>query len=184
MDDFNAGLEANLDRLHPGKREFLANRCAAAHRRAPACSASAYRWWENSKPASTKQWRAILRNCRKTPRTLSCRAARAAFVIRDHGRHACATAVFHVNHIHPAGWISSCYYVAVPPAVKDENARQGWIKFGKLAAPVTLKQSVRRAIQPVAGRLILFPSYLWHGTIPFHVQVARTTIAFDVVPTS
>jgi hypothetical protein len=73
--------------------------------------------------------------------------------------------------------------VAVPPAVEDENARQGWIKFGEPSAPVALKQPVRRAIQPVAGRLILFPSYLWHGTIPFHDQAARTTIAFDAVPT-
>jgi len=30
--------------------------------------------------------------------------------------------------------------------------------------------------------LVLFPSYMWHGTIPFHDAQARTTIAFDVVP--
>ena len=32
------------------------------------------------------------------------------------------------------------------------------------------------------GRLVLFPSYMWHGTIPFHDAQPRTTIAFDVVP--
>jgi hypothetical protein len=47
---------------------------------------------------------------------------------------------------------------------------------------VTLKNPVRRAIQPVTGRLVLFPSYMWHGTVPFHDKSARTTIAFDVVP--
>lgn len=88
---------------------------------------------------------------------------------------------FHVNHLHPMGWISSCYYVAVPDAVKDESARQGWIKFGEPSLAVALKNPVRRAIQPPPGRLVLFPSYMWHGTIPFQDPRDRTTIAFDVV---
>jgi len=89
---------------------------------------------------------------------------------------------FHANHIHPDGWISSCYYVSVPQAVKDETTKQGWIKFGEPALDVVLKHPVRRTIQPVPGRLVLFPSYMWHGTVPFHDKSARTTIAFDVVP--
>jgi hypothetical protein len=60
--------------------------------------------------------------------------------------------------------------------------RQGWIKFGEPAFKVTLKDPIRRAIQPRPGRLVLFPSYMWHGTVPFRDAQARTTIAFDVVP--
>ncbi len=86
----------------------------------------------------------------------------------------------HVNHIHPQGWISSCYYVGVPEVVQDETARHGWIKFGEPGFEVGL--TPRRAIQPVPGRLVLFPSYMWHGTVPFHGAEARTTIAFDAVP--
>jgi tetratricopeptide (TPR) repeat protein len=89
---------------------------------------------------------------------------------------------FHINHIHPTGWISSCYYVGVPDAVKDETTRQGWLKFGELSFDVALKNPIRRAVQPVPGRLVLFPSYMWHGTIPFRDAQPRTTIAFDVVP--
>jgi tetratricopeptide (TPR) repeat protein len=89
---------------------------------------------------------------------------------------------FHTNHIHPEGWISSCYYVSLPPAVEDTQGRQGWIKFGEPALDVTLKDPIRRAIQPRPGRLVLFPSYMWHGTIPFRDAHPRTTIAFDVVP--
>jgi tetratricopeptide (TPR) repeat protein len=88
---------------------------------------------------------------------------------------------FHINHVHPGGWISSCYYVALPAAVKDENKKQGWIKFGQPNFDVGL--SMRHAIQPAIGRLVLFPSYMWHGTIPFHEKATRTTIAFDAVPT-
>jgi tetratricopeptide (TPR) repeat protein len=91
---------------------------------------------------------------------------------------------FHVNHLHPQGWISSCYYVTVPEVVKDQDARQGWIKFGEPALGLPLKDPVRRAVQPVPGRLVLFPSYMWHGTTPFHAPTLRTTIAFDAVPGS
>jgi hypothetical protein len=36
-------------------------------------------------------------------------------------------------------------------------------------------------VQPRAGRLVLFPSYMWHGTSPIHGPVPRTTIAFDAL---
>jgi hypothetical protein len=89
---------------------------------------------------------------------------------------------FHANHVHPQGWISSCYYVAVPDAVLDPSAKQGWIKFGEPSFKIAIRDMVRRTVQPVPGRLILFPSYMWHGTIPFHAAAARTTIAFDAIP--
>jgi tetratricopeptide (TPR) repeat protein len=89
---------------------------------------------------------------------------------------------FHINHLHPEGWISSCYYVAVPEETKNADTRNGWIKFGEPALEVPLKNPVRRAVQPVPGRLVLFPSYMWHGTVPLSAASARTTIAFDAVP--
>ena len=90
---------------------------------------------------------------------------------------------FHVNHTHPKGWISSCYYAGVPEVVKDQTERQGWIKVGESGfLHLAEKNPSRRAVQPVPGRLVLFPSYMWHGTIPFHAPTPRTTIAFDVVP--
>lgn len=89
---------------------------------------------------------------------------------------------FHANHLHPEGWISSAFYVALPDAVRDAEARQGWIKFGEPSYEIGLSDPVRRAVQPKVGRLVLFPSYMWHGTIPFHAAQNRTTIAFDAVP--
>ena len=90
---------------------------------------------------------------------------------------------FHVNHTHPKGWISSCYYAGVPDVVQDQDQRQGWIKFGESAFDnLREKNPPRRTVQPAPGRLVLFPSYMWHGTNPFHAPTPRTTIAFDVVP--
>ena len=66
--------------------------------------------------------------------------------------------------------------------VQDTETRQGWIKFGEPSYEIGLSDPVRRAVQPKVGRLVLFPSYMWHGTIPFHAAQNRTTIAFDAVP--
>jgi Flp pilus assembly protein TadD len=87
----------------------------------------------------------------------------------------------HVNHIHPEGWISSAYYLAVPAEVQDPVARIGWIKFGEPRFPMPGGEPLR-LVQPRAGRLVLFPSYLWHGTTPIHGDEPRMTIAFDAVP--
>jgi tetratricopeptide (TPR) repeat protein len=89
---------------------------------------------------------------------------------------------FHTNHLHPDGWISSCYYVTVPEETKDTNTRNGWIKFGEPSLELPLKDAIRRAVQPVPGRLVLFPSYMWHGTVALQAGSPRTTIAFDAVP--
>ncbi len=89
---------------------------------------------------------------------------------------------FHTNHVHPKGWISSCYYVALPEAVADTEGKQGWIKFGEPAFDAGFSDPIRRSVQPSPGTLVLFPSYMWHGTVPFRSQNDRTTIAFDVVP--
>ena len=95
--------------------------------------------------------------------------------LRDHG--------YHTNHVHPQGWISSCYYVAVPDIALDPSQKQGWIKFGEPSFKPAMGNTICRTVQPVTGRLVLFPSYMWHGTIAFHSPIARTTIAFDAVPT-
>jgi tetratricopeptide (TPR) repeat protein len=88
----------------------------------------------------------------------------------------------HVNHIHPAGWISSAYYVAVPEAAADRDTQPGWLKFGEPTEDFDPSFTSRLTVQPKPGRLVLFPSYLWHGTLPCHSPQNRTTIAFDVVP--
>lgn len=88
---------------------------------------------------------------------------------------------FHVNHVHSEGWISSAYYVEVPPEVADDTSRSGWIKFGEPRFKVP-GATADKFIQPRAGRLVLFPSYMWHGTVPITGNEPRMTIAFDVVP--
>ncbi|MDP2004284.1 MAG: tetratricopeptide repeat protein [Rubrivivax sp.] len=95
---------------------------------------------------------------------------------------------FHTHHVHPHGWISSCYYVALPPAIThalaaDTGPQPGWITFGVPDITVPGRDMrPRRAERPQAGRLVLFPSFMWHGTVPFSDAQARLTVAFDVMP--
>jgi uncharacterized protein (TIGR02466 family) len=88
---------------------------------------------------------------------------------------------FHVNHVHPEGWISSAYYVSVPPGVAGANDRQGWIQFGAPRWPIPGAEA-EHFVEPRPGRLVLFPSCMWHGTVPFRKGEERLTIAFDVAP--
>lgn len=89
---------------------------------------------------------------------------------------------FHTNHVHSMGWISSAYYVDLPDAVDDEAERQGWLKFGESHMELGERDRPEHFVKPVVGRLVLFPSYYWHGTVPFRSSHDRLTIAFDVVP--
>ena len=89
---------------------------------------------------------------------------------------------FHTNHFHPMGWISSAFYVDVPDAVQHEATQAGWLKMGETNLDLGAREVISRVIQPRPGRLALFPSYFWHGTVPFESRTPRLTIAFDVIP--
>ncbi len=89
---------------------------------------------------------------------------------------------FHVNHVHPEGWISSCYYVDVPPAVHRDNGHEGWLQFGETSLRLGEREHVACRVRPEPGLLVLFPSYFFHGTVPFNDEARRLTVAFDVVP--
>ena len=88
----------------------------------------------------------------------------------------------HVSHVHPQGWMSSAYYARLPDRVAQASARhEGWIQFGVPSDQFGIDLPPRRVVEPQAGRLVLFPSFMWHGTIPF-TSGDRLTAAFDYQP--
>ncbi|MBS0430823.1 MAG: hypothetical protein JSS21_00235, partial [Proteobacteria bacterium] len=95
--------------------------------------------------------------------------------LRPHG--------FHVNHYHPEGWVSSACYIQLPGAVNAAGC-EGWLKFGEPGFPTNPSLPPEHFIRPDAGLLALFPSYMWHGTVPFPGDPGdtRLTIAFDILP--
>jgi predicted Zn-dependent protease len=86
---------------------------------------------------------------------------------------------FHINHVHPQGWLSSAYYIALPGGTGDSRA--GWLKFGEPGMPVE-GCPPEHFVEPKPGMLVLFPSYFWHGTVPFEDGGRRLTAAFDALP--
>lgn len=88
---------------------------------------------------------------------------------------------FHVNHVHQYGWLSSACHIEVP-AVVDHGGQEGWLKLGEPGIATQPPLSADRLIRPQPGRLILFPSYIWHGTVPFSGDSERLSIGLDVVP--
>jgi tetratricopeptide (TPR) repeat protein len=87
---------------------------------------------------------------------------------------------FHANHLHPMGWLSSACYIALPSAVRRQT--EGWLKFGEPGVATFPSLEAEYYVAPEPGLLALFPSYVWHGTVPFSGDESRLTIAFDVVP--
>ncbi len=88
---------------------------------------------------------------------------------------------YHTMHVHPMGWFSSAYYVDLPDDM-DKGNREGWLKFGEPNFEPRTPLPPQHYIQPAPGRLALFPSYMWHGTVPFRSEKLRTTVVFDIVP--
>jgi Flp pilus assembly protein TadD len=85
---------------------------------------------------------------------------------------------FHINHVHPEGWISSAFYVRTP---KDMKGTEGFLKFGEPGPPTAPPLKEEHLVKPEPGLLVLFPSYMWHGTVPFASQQKRLSCAFDIV---
>lgn len=89
----------------------------------------------------------------------------------------------HVNHFHGQGWLSSACYIDLPRHLGEHHG-EGWLTFGQPSFPTPMKLEPEYFLKPEQGLLALFPSWMWHGTIPFSGDPAdrRLTMAFDVVP--
>ena len=94
--------------------------------------------------------------------------------LRPHG--------FHIDHVHQLGWLSSACHIELPAAVEQSADHQGWLKFGQPGVATQPALPAEHFVKPEPGRLVLFPSYMWHGTVPFSGDQDRLTVAFDVIP--
>jgi hypothetical protein len=86
---------------------------------------------------------------------------------------------YNVPHTHAMGWLSTAFYVDLPPAGQMGPAPAGHIAFGAPPPELGLPLKPYRTIAPAPGRLAVFPSTMWHGTVPFD-DGERLVIAFDI----
>jgi uncharacterized protein (TIGR02466 family) len=93
---------------------------------------------------------------------------------------------YQVPHIHPQAWLSGVYYARVPPGIAAAATdHAGWIEFGEpLPEFRCTRRPDLRLIRPEEGLMLLFPSYFYHRTLPFHASETRISFAFDIIRTA
>ncbi|WP_232364974.1 putative 2OG-Fe(II) oxygenase [Salinimonas marina] len=74
------------------------------------------------------------------------------------------------------GWLSSVCYIQLPQ-LNDEQ-QEGYLNFGQPNFQVQ-QNTVFAKVKPEAGKLVIFPSFFWHGTTPFSDNQPRLTVACD-----
>ena len=87
------------------------------------------------------------------------------------------------GHIHNKGWLSGVFYVNTYEGNgRESDPTAGWIEFNRpgYGLPCFGGEKFIRKIKPEPGLVVMFPSYVWHGTIPFSDEGERISIAFDV----
>lgn len=183
--DFAAAFEATLDRLHRARREPV-NQSLRGGSQTPG------RLFGRPDPVIAAAQEAVTRAVERHVANLPDDARHPfygrkqrsiSFVgswsvkLRSSGRH--------ISHFHPQGWMSSAYYVSLPQSVTaadDAGGRSGWIQFGQPPEDLGLDLAPRHYLRPRVGEVALFPSYMWHGTVPFDDPEPRVTVAFDMLP--
>jgi hypothetical protein len=86
------------------------------------------------------------------------------------------------SHIHETGWLSGVLYLAMPP--RSAGSQEGCIEFSTDGDgyPRPHAEFPVQVVSPTVGDIVLFPSSLFHRTIPFSAAQDRICIAFDVAP--
>ena len=81
--------------------------------------------------------------------------------------------------MHPSGCLSGVLYLkTVDPLDGDEGSIELSLHGEDL--PILNENYPKKIHQPKKGDIILFPSSLFHRTIPFNTDTERCVIAFDL----
>lgn len=84
-------------------------------------------------------------------------------------------------HMHKEGWLSGSLYLNVP---KKNSKEEGNIKFSLHGGdfPYAGENFTEKIVDIKKGTIVLFPSSIFHSTIPFESDEERITLAFDILP--
>jgi hypothetical protein len=86
---------------------------------------------------------------------------------------------YNVSHNHPVGWLSTAFYIALPSPEQLGPAPAGHIAFGTPPEELRLDLLAYSTMAPEVGVSAVFPSTMWHRTMPFD-DGERLVLALDV----
>ncbi len=86
------------------------------------------------------------------------------------------------SHIHEDGWVSGALYLSLPTDKKHEH--EGSIELSTHGDDYPKKHDnfPTKTIAPAVGDIVMFPSSVFHRTLPFSSNEERICIAFDLKP--
>ena len=82
-------------------------------------------------------------------------------------------------HNHSTAWLSGVIYLKVVPSLE---LNEGSIEFSLNSTVYYDENSPKITYNPKVGDIILFPSSLYHRTIPFSSNQERIIISFNLLP--
>ena len=85
---------------------------------------------------------------------------------------------YQIRHTHPEARVSGVLYLSIPEDMDVESKNLGGLSFSNWQ-----KKDDRSALQiaAIAGRFVMFPSYLPHETIPFESKQKRICLAVNLI---
>ncbi len=176
MASFNRDLDDYLVPLHRGSREFPAHPIRGGTRSVDVILGVGHDLPERLRLRIDEAINAYIAGMKDDPdHKLFARKA-AGFVYGPSWSSRSGQGGHHVSHIHAGGWISGVYFVS------GHAGEDGALSFGEPPFDAGVKNARTRVVPAKAGTLVLFPSYMWHGSLPLTAAETRTTIAFDVLP--
>ncbi len=92
------------------------------------------------------------------------------------------TSGYQDSHIHRGALLSGVYYVELPEFVGDEYAGALRFSWNLPMVPDLQSRTMPYFVKPSPGLIVIFPSFLWHGTVPFQSTDDRVCVAFDLMP--
>ncbi|MBL1321012.1 MAG: tetratricopeptide repeat protein [Methylophaga sp.] len=89
----------------------------------------------------------------------------------------------HLNsHIHEEGWISGALYLSLPTQKTHQDEGSIEVSTHGDEYPKKHDNFSTKTIAPEVGDFVMFPSSLFHRTVPFSSDEERICIAFDLKP--
>ena len=84
-------------------------------------------------------------------------------------------------HMHDHGWLSGSIYINVPPKLETDSGNL-IVCIDDQVSELKKNINLKKIMNVVTGSLCLFPSSLYHYTVPFESKEERIVLAFDIIP--